>query len=781
VLIVDRIANSKDASEHKFLLKGDYVDLHSCKVQMIFAGAAVLLISLISWSAALSTGFLLDDYLHLDYLNRAVHGDYQDFLANFSSNWGGSDLMKSYRPLVSLSLMADFLVWGANAAGFHLTNLLLLALSSLLVGLITLELSGLRGNRLSAVASIWSALLFCVYPLHLEAGVWVIGRVDLLCTFFYLASLFCYLRFRLIREKPYFHFSLAFFAAAMLSKEMAVTLPLVVTAAELLLYPLWRERATPEFAAALKLRRLTAVLSFWFVLGFLATWRLVVLHELIGGYGNPATPAAGNFKTALTNYAGNFLNGRTWSRIFFPVNLDLLSRVGLQSAWDLRETLEKVLKISYIAVALCGIARLLCRSASLRILAFLAFWLSVGLLPTYQIWAVSPNLVGSRLFFLSSAPFVILIAFLALPAIDALSARLVKVFACAGTLALLVILSIWSCWLQFDLEAWTGASQSLQAFRGQVLQILAGLDRESRRQGKSILILNLPTDYSGAGMLTRAQYLRFMLRPPFCRQDYGSRVYTLDPTDRQWPGPVHAEKQQKAAPQNYNYAAALKELLLRDSLAGVFVWKDAGTGTDTGFLSKWPGPKTGAAGHLLFGFNARDLKISVEPARNAANCLQLNLDRAEALPLSSRNEWTIEKDGGRLFQIPASGSGLQVRPGNKDVLLIFACPPISPLEAGTAELETRTVSGQAPPLCFMWSATGLGQTPASGSRNYAFAGQHCRRIWHDFFTLPFPPQERAVLALNQYRDWAQTPVINTLAIKLPAGDYEIELRQLELK
>ena len=291
--------NSKDASEPKLTLKPDFVDLLSPKVQMTFAGIAVLVICLFSWSDSLQVGFLLDDYLHVDYVSRALHGDWQDFLANFTSNFAGSELMKSYRPLVSASLFVDYLLWGSNAWGFHLTNLFLLWGSSLVVGLIALELSGLRGNRLGAGAAIWSALLFAVYPLHIEAGTWIIGRVDLLCTLSYLISVFCFLRFKLLRERFYFHFSLIAFAAAMLCNEMAVTLPLVITAAELLLHPLWHERVAPEFAANLKNRRVTGVLSFWFLLGLIATWRLVALHDLTGGYGDSGPLRLKDFKRNL--------------------------------------------------------------------------------------------------------------------------------------------------------------------------------------------------------------------------------------------------------------------------------------------------------------------------------------------------------------------------------------------------------------------------------------------------------------------------------------------------
>jgi len=134
------------------------MELRSPKVQMAFGAFAALLICLYCCSASLRVGFLLDDYLHLDYIHRALSGNWTDFLSNFTSNWAGSDLMKSYRPLVSLSLFIDSVIWGPRAWGFHLTNLLLQWGCCVFVGLISMELSGLKGNRLGSAGAIWAAL-----------------------------------------------------------------------------------------------------------------------------------------------------------------------------------------------------------------------------------------------------------------------------------------------------------------------------------------------------------------------------------------------------------------------------------------------------------------------------------------------------------------------------------------------------------------------------------------------------------------------------------------------
>ncbi|MBX9723122.1 MAG: glycosyltransferase family 39 protein, partial [Candidatus Obscuribacterales bacterium] len=285
----------KDRAVSELTLKPAYIDIFSPRIQMLICSFALFAVCIVTMWPTLSVGFLLDDYLHLDYVNRAMHGDWGKFLENFYSNWGGSPIMKSYRPLVSLSLLFDQILFAGKAWGFHLSNIILLWGCSLMVGLTGLELSGLKGNRLGASAAIWAALMFAVYPLHLEASAWIIGRVDLLCTFFYLTSVFCYLRFRLVRERSYFNFSLASFAAAMACKEMAVTLPLVITVAELVLHPLWDERVKEADKAKATRKRAVDLFKFWAVLAVFAAVRQVFLHSLVGGYGTGSLNSFKNF------------------------------------------------------------------------------------------------------------------------------------------------------------------------------------------------------------------------------------------------------------------------------------------------------------------------------------------------------------------------------------------------------------------------------------------------------------------------------------------------------
>lgn len=735
VAILNQTSTLKDQNEAKLTLKPVRLELLAPKMQFLLAAIAGLLVCLVSYGDALKVGFLLDDFLHLDYLSRAIGGDWGDFLHNFYGNWANSPLMQSFRPLVSLDLFLDYLAFGYNAWGFHLINILLLWACSVPLGLICMELSGLRGNRLGAAAAIWSILLFAVYPLHLEATAWIIGRVDLLCTFFYLLSIFAYLRFRLLREKFYFYLALLSFIGAFFSKEMAVTLPAVITAAELLLYPLFQENNSPEFAAKRKTWRMACLLSFWAVFGILFGIRTIALGgTVVGGYGTGGHLNPGDI-------LAKFGERSSIDRILFPVNLDILSRSG---QWDLKEMLVKVSKGAYALILSSALLRVFLQAINWRIMAFLLVWMLAALAPTFQIWQISPNLVGSRLFFLSSAPFVILLSFLALPAIDAVKPTIAKILSALGAIGLFILVCVWSYWLQVDLKAWTGAAACLQTFKTEALQHLSSTD------GK-ILFLNLPGDYSGAGMLSRGDYLKFLLSQSKEGKDaIEKRVMVLEPGANQ---------------AHFDYSLALAAALKDRSIKRVLQWKAATGINDTGSLSVWSAPDPTPVDAPEREIEATGFKLQSLSDQEEENYLQVPASKLEQLTATEKDEWTVEEDG---RSIRKSDNGIVIKPGKHGINLIFNVGASSTLNATAAQIKGKSVSGQVPALTFLWSAS------HAKSANAKIEFQQTP------FQLGSAEQNKTIIALGENKDWALTGLVNWVGIHLPKGDYEIELSQIEL-
>ncbi len=126
-----------------------------------------------------------------------------------------------YRPLVTLSYAADAAWSGLRPFGYHLTNLALHAVASVLFWLV------LRRFALGRAMSLAAALFFAVHPVLASAVAWVPGRNDLLLAVFVLAAWLCFMR---DMERPSWvdrSLHLAFFALALLTKETAVCVPLL--------------------------------------------------------------------------------------------------------------------------------------------------------------------------------------------------------------------------------------------------------------------------------------------------------------------------------------------------------------------------------------------------------------------------------------------------------------------------------------------------------------------------------------------------------------------------
>jgi len=127
-----------------------------------------------------------------------------------------------YRPIIDLTFALDYLVWGWNALGYRLTNLLIHLVDTLLVYYLARRL--LKNETAAAVG----ALLFGVLPIHETSILWVPGRTDMVCCVFYLLTIHLWLTHLERGTMASMIGSLATGLLAMLSKEMAMSLPLTI-------------------------------------------------------------------------------------------------------------------------------------------------------------------------------------------------------------------------------------------------------------------------------------------------------------------------------------------------------------------------------------------------------------------------------------------------------------------------------------------------------------------------------------------------------------------------
>lgn len=131
----------------------------------------------------------------------------------------------NYHPLTMLSYAIEYQIIGFQPWLYHLNNLLLHLLNTVLVFLLVRELFS------QPLIAFFTALIFCIHPMHVESVAWVAERKDLLYSCFYLLGLLVYLRIEMMDRLEKSHWkSLALvfvlFLLACFSKGMAVTFPL---------------------------------------------------------------------------------------------------------------------------------------------------------------------------------------------------------------------------------------------------------------------------------------------------------------------------------------------------------------------------------------------------------------------------------------------------------------------------------------------------------------------------------------------------------------------------
>ncbi|MFL6589484.1 MAG: tetratricopeptide repeat protein [Chthoniobacterales bacterium] len=129
----------------------------------------------------------------------------------------------NWHPLTWLSHMLDCQLYGLNAGGHHLTNVLLHAFNAILLFVVLRTMTG------SLWRSAFTAALFAIHPLRIESVAWVSERKDLLSGAFFLLTVWAYLKYaRQGRSLQHYLWVIVFFGLGLLSKPMLVTVPLVL-------------------------------------------------------------------------------------------------------------------------------------------------------------------------------------------------------------------------------------------------------------------------------------------------------------------------------------------------------------------------------------------------------------------------------------------------------------------------------------------------------------------------------------------------------------------------
>ncbi|MDD5439130.1 MAG: tetratricopeptide repeat protein [Candidatus Omnitrophica bacterium] len=341
----------------------------------------IFVFGLILYANSLGGDFMGDDnafIVYNSYIKSPAHP--APFFTDPAASAEGPLKGDIYRPLTALSFALDYSVWKLNPFGYHLTNIILHAANGVLVFFLILLIS--RNKAAAIVAS----LLFLSHPVQTEAVSWSAGRANVLFLFFYCASLIAYITASDGEKKRRTYAASVFlFILALFSKEMAVTLPLILA-----VYELHFAKRTTVSYTALKLAPFIVCAVFFVAL------RSSVLGKFgqFEGWGDPL-PLFYTMLIVVTDYL---------RLVFFPLKLHAANYCipFAVSLADPRVVLSLVV-LSAVAVSLPFLFK---RS---KTASFAAWWFFITLLPVLNIIPIKA-LESERFLYLPSIGFVALLA-----------------------------------------------------------------------------------------------------------------------------------------------------------------------------------------------------------------------------------------------------------------------------------------------------------------------------------------------------------------------------------
>ncbi|HEX4145239.1 MAG TPA: tetratricopeptide repeat protein [Pirellulales bacterium] len=213
-------------------------------------------------------------------------------------------------PLAPLSHMLDCQLFGLEAWGHHLTNVLLHAAMSIALFLVFWRMTG------ELWPSAFVAALFAIHPQHVESVAWVAERRDMLSGLFFVLTLGAWLGYvRHGRSLPRYLLAALLFALGLMSKPMIVTLPPLLLLLDF--WPLARVGAAADLPASTEPPERPGAL--WLVLEKLPLVALAagdcVMTLRTHGSGGVSLPFAQRIANAVVSTATYLV------QFFYPVDL----------------------------------------------------------------------------------------------------------------------------------------------------------------------------------------------------------------------------------------------------------------------------------------------------------------------------------------------------------------------------------------------------------------------------------------------------------------------------
>jgi hypothetical protein len=355
----------------------------------IFTFLALSSLAFVPYANSLLNSLVYDDYFQI-VENPYVHSFRylrQIFGTTVWSFQGAQGITNYYRPLMTFGYLLCYQIAGAVPFSFHLANIVLNIVVVLLLFSVVRRLSG---ERVGLVA----AGLFALHPLHTESVAWAAGVTDLELAVFYLLTFLLYLRLPETGKRCGSRVALCgSFVLALLSKEQAMMLPVLVTLFE----HFYRDdRETTSVR-----QKMSRYGPLWGV----AALYLVARGIMLGGIAGIVTrPGLSWYEVVLS--AISLLGAYVW-KLVWPAHLSAYYVFHKSS-----HLVDRNVLLALLGLALCGVLFvLLWRRAHLLSFALILVFLPLG--PVLNPKWMPASVFAERYLYLPSIGFCWLLAWAA--------------------------------------------------------------------------------------------------------------------------------------------------------------------------------------------------------------------------------------------------------------------------------------------------------------------------------------------------------------------------------
>jgi len=394
-----------------------------------------------------------------------------------------------YRPFDFVVLSVDWLLWGTNPVGYHLSNLAFHVWCTLLVFFLIRRLG--RGGDL--FPALLGGLLFALHPLNPEAVQWIVGRVDLTSGFFTLLAMLFFVRYRRTGRGFFLAGTLVSLVLGLLSKEVVIFLPAYFVLHDLCLFKPFRKWQEAR-RSLLDVHVLSGlVLVAYFLL------RLLCFGNFFGKYEHAGNPVTAGFSDRWTEGLGHVAS--LVEKMLFPLRESVYTASEGFWVWA-------CLLVGYLALVLLAVIRGLTRGTGPGGAAlFSGLWLAATLAPLAYLLLllpISPDHLNARLAYLPLAAFSVAFPLWLFSGERWRGRTWVRLRFAAGCILPVVFLPL-TC---IHNGLFHRAGRAVNALRVQVVE-----QYERAGPDTPVLIENPPLVMTGVYALRTG--LGYLLRPPF--------------------------------------------------------------------------------------------------------------------------------------------------------------------------------------------------------------------------------------------------------------------------